>query len=96
VSSRSYEGIVPQITANIGLNNFTADSITGDKVFILALCVAASHFVSWKRCIPNGIPTGALGKYWDNYRSFGDLEMDLIGLYGSNTGGLQRDDDQEL
>lgn len=33
--SRSYEGIIPQVAANICLNHFPADSIAGDEVFVL-------------------------------------------------------------
>ena len=41
--SRSYEGIIPQVTANICLNDFSADTIAGDKVFVLT---GHSHDVS--------------------------------------------------
>lgn len=39
----SHERIVPQIAADICLDHFAADSITGNKVFILTAC----HDVSW-------------------------------------------------
>ena len=39
----SHERVVPQITADICLDDFAADSIAGDKVFILTAC----HNVSW-------------------------------------------------
>lgn len=48
---RSYEGIIPKVTANVCLNNFPADTIAGNEIFILALRArvisrTSSHFVS--------------------------------------------------
>lgn len=50
---RSYEGIIPKVTANVCLNNFPADTIAGNEIFILALRArvisrASSHFVIQK------------------------------------------------
>lgn len=51
VIPRSYEGIIPKVTANVCLDNFPADTIAGNEIFILALRArvisrASSHFVS--------------------------------------------------
>lgn len=50
--SRSYERIIPKVTANISLNDFPTDTIPKNKVFILTLR-ACSHGES-----RNGVKTG--------------------------------------
>lgn len=54
---RSYEGIIPKVTANVCLNNFPADTIAGNEIFILALRArvisrASSHFVIQEKGSP--------------------------------------------
>jgi hypothetical protein len=46
--ARSHERVVPQIAADICLDDFAADSITRNKVFILTAC----HNVSWETWSP--------------------------------------------
>ena len=45
--SRSYEGIISKITAYVCLDNLPADTIAGDKIFVLTLrsviSMTASH-----------------------------------------------------
>lgn len=48
VVARSDEGIISKVATNICLNNFSADSFTGDEIFILTLrasFIAACHNV---------------------------------------------------
>lgn len=51
--SRSYESIISKVTAYVCLDNFPADSITGNKILVLTLRAsfiskASSHFVQGK------------------------------------------------
>jgi hypothetical protein len=49
--SRFYESIVSQVSANVGLDDFSADPISRDKVFIVALRAlisSSSHGVQGK------------------------------------------------
>ena len=47
----SHERIIPKVATDICLDHFAADSITRDKVFILAAC----HNVSWGRKMPSAL-----------------------------------------
>lgn len=50
--SRSYERIIPKVTANVSLNDFPTDTIPKNKIFILTLR-ACSHGES-----RNGVKAG--------------------------------------
>lgn len=51
--SRSHEGIISKIAADVSLDNFSADSISRNEVLVLAfrahvISMAASHYVPGK------------------------------------------------
>jgi hypothetical protein len=47
--SRSYKCIISKVTADVGLNYFSANAVSGNEVFILTLkSMTARHFVQGK------------------------------------------------
>jgi hypothetical protein len=66
--SRSYKCIISKVTADVGLNYFSTNAISGDEVFILTLkSMTARHFVQGRvRCLFNKVRTSRWPKgSWD-------------------------------